>query len=149
MYPWPKTKTSVHVRSHIRNRPHFVRFAFPLISAPMNFPSRGRRRSNLQWIFPRGPGIVSCTTHTIYVLLPSKKNLGPYKESCQEPTPFSSLRIFINFYPHEFPFTWPSKIELALEISSAARCCVMYYTYYLSTAPLQTHFASHSPPERS
>ena len=149
MYPWQKEKSSAHVRS-IRNRPIFViRFAFSLISAPMNFPSQGRRRSNLHWISPRGPGIVSCTTHTIYVLLPPKKNLGPYKESCQEPTPFSSLRIFINFYPHEFPFTWPSKIELALDISSAARYCVMYYTYYLSTAPLQTHFQSHSAPERS
>ena len=92
-----------------------------------------------------------CLMYYTYYLctIATEKNLGPYKESCHEPTPFSSLRIFINFYPHEFPFTWPSKIELALEISSAARCCVMYYTYYLSTAPLQTHFASHSPPERS
>jgi len=61
-------KRSVHVRSHIRNRPKFVRVAFSQISAPMNFHSQGRPRSNLHWTCPQGPGTVSCTTRTILVL---------------------------------------------------------------------------------
>ena len=32
--------------------------------------------------------------------------------------------------------TGPSTIELALDISSGSRYCLVYYTYYLSTAPL-------------
>jgi len=35
--------------------------------------------------------------------------------------------------------TRPSMMELALGISAASRCCFVYYTYYLSTAPLPSH----------
>ena len=39
-------------------------FVFSQISAPMNFPSQGRRRLSLHWTSPQGPGTVSCTTRT-------------------------------------------------------------------------------------
>jgi len=67
LYPEHK-KRSAHVRSHIRNRPKFVRFAFSQISAPMNFRSQCRPRSNYHWAYPQGPGTVSCTTRTTLVL---------------------------------------------------------------------------------
>ena len=59
---------SVHVKSHIKNRPKLARFAFSKISTPMNFPSQDRRPSNLHWTSPQGPGTVSCTAHTTVVL---------------------------------------------------------------------------------
>ena len=36
-------KGSVHVGSHIRNRPNSFRYAFSKFFSPMNFPSQGRR----------------------------------------------------------------------------------------------------------
>ena len=46
VYPGQKTK-SVHVRNHIRSRPNLFRCTLSKIFTPMNFPSQGRRRSNL------------------------------------------------------------------------------------------------------
>ena len=64
-----KKGRSVHVRSHIRNRPNLLRYVFSKIFAAMRFPSQGSRRSNLHWTSSQGPGTVSCTTRTAYLLL--------------------------------------------------------------------------------
>ena len=46
------------------------------------------------------------------------------------------LCFFTNFRPHELSLTGPPAIELALDISSGSGYCFLYYTYYLSIAPL-------------
>ena len=80
-------------------------------------------------------------TYSLCTIATAKKTTTVHVRSpVRNRPPFCSLCIFINFCPHELSFTGPSTIELALEISSAARYCVMYYTCYLSTAPLPSDF---------
>ena len=50
--------------SHVGLVKNVFRFASTTIFDAMNFPSQGGRQSNLYWIYPQGPGTVSCTTRT-------------------------------------------------------------------------------------
>ena len=59
--------------------------------------------------------------------------VGPCKESYKEPTQICSLCFFGNFYTHELSLTGPPALELALDITSRPRYCIVYCTYYLST----------------
>ena len=59
---------------------------------------------------------------------------------CKRNRPIFSFHVSLNIVAPINFLTGPSAFELALGISSRFRCCLVYYTYYVSTAPLPPNF---------
>ena len=59
-----------------------------------------------------------------------------------DPILFAVFFFLNSFRNQELSLAGPPAIELAVDISSGSRYCLVYYTYYLSTAPLPSNFQS-------